>query len=81
MHAQLDRFDLFIILVLAGSQVCHFRPVLRYCKAETGRRRGRRRVDGVYVGCHEHRFPETTADKHREHVVRARARASLDIMC
>lgn len=25
----------------------------------------------VYVGYHEHRFPEIPADKHREHVVRA----------
>lgn len=27
-------------------------------------------MPGVYVGYHEHRFPEAPADKHREHVVR-----------
>lgn len=30
-------------------------------------------MDGVYNGCHEHRFPEISADKHREHVVQIRA--------
>ncbi len=35
-------------------------------------------MDGVYVGYHEDRFPEIPADKHREHVVRVRARAPIN---
>lgn len=43
-------------------------------------RRERRRVVDVYVGYHEDRFPEIPADKHREHVVRIRARVLLHIL-
>ena len=79
MHALLNRCNLFIILILAASHAGHFHPIWRYCSAETEKRRRRRRVDGVYVGCHGHRFPEIPADKHREHVVRGWARAYLYI--
>lgn len=71
----------FVVVVLAASWACHFLPLLAPLQSreeeEADEEEGERGATGVYVGCHAHRFPESLADKHREHVVGARRRARI----